>query len=214
MDFPHTPEDREEFKKKDLLGRSEYGFDILISHEEEKIVGRPRLVQAIHLVELKLLHRSYCSTEHKQKKGEERCCLTISRKTTYFFQFDFPSILFNFIFLRIEGDTSMPEEPLISLAANEQVITTPNTDKTKVHIRVQQRNGRKSITTVQGLGEEIDYPKLLKTIKKVFGCNGTIQSDPNWGTVLQLQGDQRSNLTKFFVEKNILTLDEMETHGF
>ena len=35
-----------------------------------------------------------------------------------------------------------------------------------VHIRVQQRNGRKCITTVQGLNQELDLKKILKTLKK------------------------------------------------
>jgi len=32
----------------------------------------------------------------------------------------------------------------------------------QVHIRVQQRNGRKCITTVAGLGEDLDMKKILK----------------------------------------------------
>ena len=42
-----------------------------------------------------------------------------------------------------------------------------------VHIRVQQRNGRKCITTVQGLAEELDLKKILKAIKKAECCNGS-----------------------------------------
>lgn len=32
--------------------------------------------------------------------------------------------------------------------------------------RVQQRNGRKCLTTVQGLPEAFDYKKILKALKK------------------------------------------------
>ena len=35
-----------------------------------------------------------------------------------------------------------------------------------VHVRVQQRNGRKSITTIQGLSSDLD----LKLIVKVSAC--------------------------------------------
>lgn len=35
-----------------------------------------------------------------------------------------------------------------------------------VHVRVQQRNGRKSLTTVQGLPTAFDYKKILKALKK------------------------------------------------
>jgi len=39
--------------------------------------------------------------------------------------------------------------------------------KDLIHIRVQQRNGRKCITTVQGLNQELDMKKIVKAIKKV-----------------------------------------------
>ncbi|KAK4355278.1 hypothetical protein RND71_024249 [Anisodus tanguticus] len=38
--------------------------------------------------------------------------------------------------------------------------------KDYVHIRIQQRNGRKSLTTVQGLKKEFSYNKILKDLKK------------------------------------------------
>ena len=39
-------------------------------------------------------------------------------------------------------------------------------NKEYVHVRVQQRNGKKSLTTVQGLPEAFDYKKILKALKK------------------------------------------------
>ncbi|KAK6917338.1 SUI1 domain [Dillenia turbinata] len=60
--------------------------------------------------------------------------------------------------------------------------------KEYVHIRVQQRNGRKSLTTVQGLKNEFSYNKILKDLKKEFCCNGTVVQDPELGQVIQLQG--------------------------
>ena len=36
-----------------------------------------------------------------------------------------------------------------------------------IHIRIQQRNGRKTLTTVQGLPSELSFKRLLKTFKKV-----------------------------------------------
>jgi translation initiation factor 1 len=36
-----------------------------------------------------------------------------------------------------------------------------------IHLRIQQRNGRKTLTTVQGLPAELDQKKLLKAFKKV-----------------------------------------------
>jgi hypothetical protein len=36
-----------------------------------------------------------------------------------------------------------------------------------VHLRVQQRNGRKSLTTCQGLATDLDLKKILRALKKV-----------------------------------------------
>lgn len=69
-----------------------------------------------------------------------------------------------------------------------------------VHVRVQQRNGRKSLTTVQGLPTDYDKKKILKALKKDFCCNGTVVEDPELGQVIQLQGDQRKNVSTFLVQ--------------
>lgn len=37
-----------------------------------------------------------------------------------------------------------------------------------VHIRIQQRNGRKTLTTVQGLSSEYDLKKIVRACKKVI----------------------------------------------
>lgn len=55
--------------------------------------------------------------------------------------------------------------------------------KEYVHVRIQQRNGRKSLTTVQGLKKEYSYNKILKDLKKEFCCNGTVVQDPELGQV-------------------------------
>lgn len=63
--------------------------------------------------------------------------------------------------------------------------------KEYVHIRIQQRNGKKSLTTVQGLKKELSYEKILKDLKKEFCCNGNVVQDKELGKIIQLQGDQR-----------------------
>jgi hypothetical protein len=46
-----------------------------------------------------------------------------------------------------------------------------------------RRNGRKSLTTVQGLKKAYDYKKVLKALKKEFCCNGNVVDDPELGQV-------------------------------
>lgn len=86
-----------------------------------------------------------------------------------------------------------------------------------VHIRIQQRNGRKTLTTVQGIPTRFDRKKILKVIKKKFACNGTIVTDSEMGEVIQLQGDQRKAVQEFLTDKNDgLELDPqtIKVHGF
>ncbi|KAL1901203.1 Eukaryotic translation initiation factor eIF-1 [Ceratocystis pirilliformis] len=86
-----------------------------------------------------------------------------------------------------------------------------------IHIRIQQRNGRKTLTTVQGLPSQFDRKKILKVIKKKFACNGTIVHDVEMGDVIQLQGDQRNDVRSFLIDKTDgleLNPNSIKIHGF
>lgn len=83
-----------------------------------------------------------------------------------------------------------------------------------VHIRIQQRNGRKTLTTVQGISEEFDKKKLVRAFKKKFACNGTVVDHPEYGEVVQLQGDQRNNVCQFLTEIGIVKENQLKLHGF
>jgi len=86
-----------------------------------------------------------------------------------------------------------------------------------VHIRLQQRNGRKTLTTVQGLNAHLDrakIEKLVRAFKKDFCCNGTIVVHNEWGEVIQLQGDHRSKIQEFLVHEKIIDKDLIKVHGF
>jgi translation initiation factor 1 len=82
-----------------------------------------------------------------------------------------------------------------------------------VHIRIQQRNGRKTLTTLQGVPKEYDSRKLLKAFKKEFACNGTLVEDEEAGKVIQLQGDQRVKIQNFLTEEGI-PKNTIKLHGF
>merc|ERR1712168_822524 len=84
----------------------------------------------------------------------------------------------------------------------------------KIHIRIQQRNGRKTITTLQGIEEKYDQKKLAKAFKKEFNCNGTVVDDEQYGEVIQLSGDQRNNIQSFLVDCNICKKESIVVHGF
>jgi translation initiation factor 1 len=83
-----------------------------------------------------------------------------------------------------------------------------------VHVRIQQRNGRKTLTSVQGLSSEYDLKKIIKVAKKEFACNGTVVDHSEYGEVLQLQGDQRENICKLLVTCGLAKQDQLKVHGF
>ena len=73
-----------------------------------------------------------------------------------------------------------------------------------IHIRIQQRNGRKTLTTtVQGIADDYNKKKLVKAFKKKFACNGTVIEHPEYGEVIQLQGDQRKNIRQLLIETGL-----------
>lgn len=88
----------------------------------------------------------------------------------------------------------------------------------KVHVRVQQRNGRKCITTVAGLADDLDIKRICKAFKKNFSCNGAVQDDTQEGEivgeVIQLSGDQRTNVMDFLVDQEICHKEDIVLHGF
>ncbi|XP_060197947.1 protein translation factor SUI1 homolog 2-like [Lycium barbarum] len=86
--------------------------------------------------------------------------------------------------------------------------------KEYVRIRIQQRNNRKSVTTIQGLKKEFSYEKILKVLKKEFCCNGNVVQDKELGKVIQLQGDQRKNVTQFLLNADIVKKEQIKIHGF
>merc|ERR1719240_256950 len=101
-----------------------------------------------------------------------------------------------------------------------------NTDgATKVHIRMQQRNGRKSWTTVQGFPDQVrmpksgktmavDWPKLLKALKKTFKASGIIIDNEEHGKIIQMQGDIRKEIAEFLIEETaIISKEQVMIHG-
>ncbi|KAJ1079046.1 hypothetical protein K5549_013349 [Capra hircus] len=72
-----------------------------------------------------------------------------------------------------------------------------------IHIIIQQRNGRKTLTT-----------KPVKALKKKFACIGTVIEHPEYGEVIQIQRDQRKNICQFLVEIGLAKDHQLKVHGF
>jgi len=87
-----------------------------------------------------------------------------------------------------------------------------------IHIRLQQRNGKKTLTLVEGLSPELDLKALVRSFKKGFHTNGAIlQPDPDEKKyVIQLNGDMREKVKNSLVENNIWQEGDppIKIHGF
>jgi len=105
-----------------------------------------------------------------------------------------------------------------SLASNVLDPFSNQKTQAKINIRIQQRNGKKSITTIQGLDADLDEKRICKAMRKEFNCNGSVDEDKEYGTIIQLQGDQRALVKEWLIAQEILTKEEADerlvVHGF
>lgn len=82
-----------------------------------------------------------------------------------------------------------------------------------IHIRNQQRNGRKSITSLSGLPATFNVQKILKAFKKELNCNGNIVDDEIHGRVIQIQGDKREEILRFLIDELEINKSRIKVHG-
>lgn len=88
-----------------------------------------------------------------------------------------------------------------------------SSDINEIHIRIQKRNGKKSITTVQGLSLKEATATHKKLVKKLC-CGGSVKEDEKYGTILQLNGDQRDEVKTFLITTAKMPESRITVHGF
>jgi translation initiation factor 1 len=59
----------------------------------------------------------------------------------------------------------------------------------------------------------LDLDKILRALKKTFKCNGAVVTDDELGEILQLSGDQRTNIREFFIDQEVCHEDQIVIHG-
>jgi len=101
----------------------------------------------------------------------------------------------------------------INKLASENNKNKKNLTARSVHIRNQQRNGRKSITTIAGLEDDLDLDKILRYMRKIFSTNGTILHDDQKRNILQFQEYCRFDARDFLVKYSICKKTDIKVHG-
>ena len=81
-----------------------------------------------------------------------------------------------------------------------------------VHIRTQQRNGRKCITLIQNMPAEYDLKKLVKALRKMYACNGAVVEHNIYGEVVILQGDKRMSIHEFLTKVGLVKAENIKFH--
>ncbi len=77
----------------------------------------------------------------------------------------------------------------------------------KIHLRLQQQ-GRRALTIIQDLDDDLDFKRICKDMRKKFNCNGSVVKDEKMGEIIQLQGDQRDNVKDWLIKNEILSQKE------
>ena len=105
-----------------------------------------------------------------------------------------------------DGNVNTTKE--VKIVNAEQVID-------KINIKIEQRNGRKSMTFIDGISniENLDLKNFTKLIKKKFCCNGSIH-DEEGKIYLKFQGDQRNNIKDILIKDFSVEEDSIIMHGF
>jgi translation initiation factor SUI1 len=86
-------------------------------------------------------------------------------------------------------------------------------DNSRVTIYVEKRNGKKCITNVIDMAEDLDLPKILSYIKKTYNCNGSIIKDENHGEIMSFTGDQKENIYNFLIKEKIYKKEDIIIKG-
>lgn len=94
-----------------------------------------------------------------------------------------------------------------------EILESDTVEEPKIHVRVQQRNARHSLTTIEGLNRSLDHKRMLKFMKKNLNCNGSIVKSTEHGTVIQLQGDQRNGVSTILTTLELCSADQLVIHG-
>lgn len=89
----------------------------------------------------------------------------------------------------------------------------------EIHIKIQQRNGRKSWTSIEGLdklemgGKQVDVfvENIAKNLKKKFNCGASIKK-PDY--IIQMNGDHREGIKEFLLKGGFANENQIKMHGF
>jgi translation initiation factor 1 len=99
-------------------------------------------------------------------------------------------------------------------SANFDIDLELTKNDSEIHLRIQQRNGRKCITIIEGMknfNKNNNLEKITKELKQKLNCRGTIKED---GNVVEFSGDQRNKIKEYLISNGICPESKIKIHGF
>jgi len=79
------------------------------------------------------------------------------------------------------GDEDEGRRPTAG-AGTEQKVARKESNIVNLHF--QQRTTRKCLTIVQGLPDDLDFKKIVRSFKKAWCCNGTTLEHATFGNII------------------------------
>ena len=87
----------------------------------------------------------------------------------------------------------------------------------KIHVRSRQM-GRKWITTIEGIDDDLDLKRIARSMKSSFHCSAAVAEDEETGgEYIKLSGNQKDVIRDWLIAAEILTereaTDRLVFHG-
>lgn len=108
----------------------------------------------------------------------------------------------------------------MDISLNNEISQALDTSHLQIHIKIKQRNGKKSWTIVEGL-DKIQLPEnkttlefledVTRRLKKSFSCGANVNKEDN---TIHLNGDHRNNVKDFLIKNKLVDETQIRMHGF
>jgi translation initiation factor SUI1 len=106
--------------------------------------------------------------------------------------------------LDFNTSTTTAINSLFTAAAAPSSSSTPANRTGKIHIRPQQQ-GKRWVTTIEGLDDDLDQERIARAMKKAFHCASKVIKTDEGTEVIMLQGKYREEALEWLLQYEVLS---------
>ena len=107
--------------------------------------------------------------------------------------------------LDFHTSTSDAINSLFNASVTTTAVTTNRTGK--IHIRPQQQ-GKRWVTTIEGLDDDLDQERISRAMKKAFHCAAKVVKSPDGADIIMIQGNHRDDSLEWLIAQEVITEKE------